>query len=464
MKRVKYSLKTSDKKTAKVNASHLNSNFINLLYNLDNILINNNNYRLKTFKNGDRTMMEMILKGVNYANKTIDSIELNPDRLDEDLTLFKSFEKGFVQIVTSNQPSNNDDEITVAKLIEIYSDEKVSTGQWPEKRRNEIGAIYTLFTRIHSKDLAANSITNKMAGSFKEILLKLPPNINGIANRKYYEGKTLKEIIALGHQPMSVTNANKYLNNLSYLFQWGEDHGHLTKNPFKRLKINSKGKKKKVSKERARFTDDDLININSLIYSKKSLKPYMYWIPLILLHTGARIKEVAQLYVKDIYQINDIWVFSINENESDQLLKNVNSERIVPIHPKLIELGILEYLTLLQTNNELRLFPEIKHRREGYGTTPSVWFAKIRKTLGMTKLTPKMDAHSYRHTFIDHLKQQGQDEALVAALVGHLSGGLSFTRYGKDYESNTLVQLMSNVNFNNALVNVPRFSNINISH
>ncbi|BCN26290.1 hypothetical protein VYA_34820 [Vibrio alfacsensis] len=42
-------------------------------------------------------------------------------------------------------------------------------------------------------------------------------------------------------------------------------------------------------------------------------------------------------------------------------------------------------------------------------------------------------AYSFRHTFIDELKQAGVEESMVAQLVGHTHSSMTFGRYGKKY-------------------------------
>lgn len=53
--------------------------------------------------------------------------------------------------------------------------------------------------------------------------------------------------------------------------------------------------------------------------------------------------------------------------EADKSLKNINSQRQMPIHPELIKLGFLKYVEALKANGQERLFPELKHNEiKGY--------------------------------------------------------------------------------------------------
>ena len=73
-------------------------------------------------------------------------------------------------------------------------------------------------------------------------------------------------------------------------------------------------------------------------------EPHKIWIPLILLFTGARTNEIAQLYVEHIKEKEGIHLFKIKDEQEDQSTKNKSSNREVPIHKTLIDLGFLKYV------------------------------------------------------------------------------------------------------------------------
>ena len=70
--------------------------------------------------------------------------------------------------------------------------------------------------------------------------------------------------------------------------------------------------------------------------------PERYWIPLIGMLSGLRLNEISPLYLDEIKEIDGITCFDIN-NDQDKMLKTRSSKRMVPIHPALIHLGLLEY-------------------------------------------------------------------------------------------------------------------------
>lgn len=96
---------------------------------------------------------------------------------------------------------------------------------------------------------------------------------------------------------------------------------------------------------------------------------------------GARLNEICQLHLKDIRQDkNGLYAFNFNADEEDKRLKTNSSSRIVPVHSKLIELGLITFSNQLMLQNETRLFPEIKRNSNGsYSDAPSKWFSRYRK-------------------------------------------------------------------------------------
>ena len=192
---------------------------------------------------------------------------------------------------------------------------------------------------------------------------------------------------------------------------------------------------KSKAKLRDKFTDSELQAIFDLPVHKKPKyrPPSKYWVPLLGLFTGARINEICQLYLDDIYQIDDIWVFRIDEIFENQRVKNKSSKRIVPIHKQLIDMGFLLYVERCRTRGDKRLFEDLEFKRDGYAQVVSKWFGNYKEKAGLPKDGTKA-FHSFRHTFVDNLKQQQIEEPLVAALVGHNHDTMTFGLYGKGYD------------------------------
>jgi hypothetical protein len=79
----------------------------------------------------------------------------------------------------------------------------------------------------------------------------------------------------------------------------------------------------------------------------------------MLAYTGARHSDIAGLLATDIGQDADIHFLHIRENRL-RGLKNRSSQRRIPLHPHLIELGFLEFVAEKRTSDgNTLLVPEI---------------------------------------------------------------------------------------------------------
>ncbi|HCE2124828.1 TPA: tyrosine-type recombinase/integrase [Vibrio parahaemolyticus] len=242
------------------------------------------------------------------------------------------------------------------------------------------------------------------------------------------------ELLRSGKAEKSVI---EYLAAARQFYKWLRLRGDLDKNIFE--DVTFKRKTRRASEDRQRWTKADLCKLfkhPSLQAPSKWIERTQsehedYWIPLLLLHSGARVSEICQLDTADIKCIDDIWCIDINANGQDKRLKSASSKRLVPLHPKLIESGFLRYAQNRYENKQQKLFnfKPIGSYKD-WSKTFVNRFSKILDDLGFVA-SYRPTLHSLRHTFIDELQQSGIAENLVADLVGHTKTNLTYNRYGK---------------------------------
>ncbi|MFH4617718.1 DUF6538 domain-containing protein [Vibrio furnissii] len=291
-------------------------------------------------------------------------------------------------------------------------------------------------------DRPIDSLKRPDALMFKEKLLQLPANLNKVPD---FKGLSVDDVIALKPSPMSVSTANDTMTDASSFFDWCVLNEYATKNVFKGLKVKTN---KKASDERSAFTESDLKNLFQHPYFQGGERkhPHYYWLPVLGLYTGARLNELCQLHVCDVRRDDEsgLWTMTITNTQEDQNTKNSSSVRTIPLHPKLLELGFIEYV---QSLNHERVFPELKKGRDGYGQAPSKWFGRFRDSVLPNAKEENKAYHSFRHTFIDALKQSGASYSHAAAYVGHGDGSETFGRYGKAYVASALAPILNYVTF-----------------
>ncbi|MGU1832539.1 DUF6538 domain-containing protein [Pseudomonas aeruginosa] len=324
----------------------------------------------------------------------------------------------------------------VEECLGQQEQEGVSTKTIDDKR-----SVASLLVRIIG-DMPIDLITRQDARKFRETALKLPPRLNQLP-----EGQSLEEVIKTATRTISLTTFNNYVKNLTTLFTYAIREGYCERNPFDGLRVKQRGK---ISEERSVFTEEDLRRLFSKeVYASASTKkPNQFWLPLLGLYTGARLNELCQLYLDDVVTINGVDCLHIRASRPDQKLKTASSERLVPIHSKLKALGFIEFVQKQRAAGHQRVLPELTcHKKHGYGAAPSKWFTRVREQLGFRDGEGQKDFHSFRHTIADHLKQKGISEALVGGLLGHQTGGITFSRYGKDFRPEVLAPVVEAVDF-----------------
>ncbi|MDG3434464.1 site-specific integrase [Vibrio parahaemolyticus] len=242
------------------------------------------------------------------------------------------------------------------------------------------------------------------------------------------------ELLGSGKAEKSVI---EYLAAARQFYKWLRLRGELDKNIFEDVTV--KRRAYKASEQRQRWSKPELNKLfkhpsltppsKDIVRTQRELEDY--WLPYLLLYTGARVSEICQLDTADIKLIEDIWCIDINDIGQDKRLKSASEKRLVPLHPELIKHGFLHYAQTRYENKQQKLF---NFRATGVNKDWSARFVnrfgKVLDDLGfMASLRPTL--HSLRHTFIDELQQAGTPEHVVSDIVGHSKLGITYGRYGK---------------------------------
>lgn len=314
-------------------------------------------------------------------------------------------------------------------------------------------------------DPIIGSIDRELMREYDAKLRKMPANRYDAARR--HGTNNAAELLALaekhGEQRLSPRSVEDYLSKLSEFYRWAVTEDYFNKNPADKIFQKVRGTKKRAQDDRQQFNTEDLNTIFSAEWFREGggrrnkhlrfsdFRPYYYWLPLLGLYTGARLNELSQLYLSDIieYDIERFYI-SINEDDtnetssdepakgSDKSIKNGNSKRDIPLHSKLIELGLPKYIEALKASGNERLFPELRFDKvKGYGKAAGRWFNE--RFLGIQlsfERDGKKTFHSFRHTFITSLKNKGIPENIINEFSGHQRGEtMSLNRYSKDTAS-----------------------------
>lgn len=329
--------------------------------------------------------------------------------------------------------------MSLADTIKGYTDEKRDGKNWAFKTESEKLGHLELLKEILGAETDVRTLGALDAKKVKDTLRVYP--VNREKNEATRGNRPLSEIINLPGVPtLHTTSVNKYLQSYGDLFNWAKQNGHVDQNVFAGLTI--KQNKARNQDSRAAFTPDQIqLIITAVLTNKSGLanKDYQKWGPLIGIYTGARLNEIAQLHLKDIQQVDGIWCFDFNDEGDRKSLKTEASRRLVPMHPRLVQLGLPNYVADKQRLRQQKLFPTFTYDpKNGWGRRLGHHFnTRLLPELGIK--SRELVFHSLRHTVVTQLMRTGVDLAIVQALVGHTRQGVTHQNYFK--QGYTLQQL-----------------------
>lgn len=150
------------------------------------------------------------------------------------------------------------------------------------------------------------------------------------------------------------------------------------------------------------------------------LKDGLYWGPLMAGYSGARREEILALEPEDFTIVDGIPCYHIREN-AHRGVKTLSSERLVPIHSHLLDLGFLRYVEDMRKRGAAAIFPELipENESQSFGDKLHYNWSKA-VGLQLEGNPRKLCFHSLRHYVIAYLKQLPEiSDKQRRDLVGH---------------------------------------------
>jgi integrase len=289
-------------------------------------------------------------------------------------------------------------------------------------------------------NIPPGKITGRHVGEWKDLLMQYPVKAAEIAA---FRGLTMRQTIkkneAVKKPTISDRTVNRYLSAVGAFCDWLVLRGYLERNPVTGLHQSID----KTKRSTVPFSTDQL---NTLFTSplftgcqndddwhksgNHMIRDHRFWIPLVMLFSGARPGEIAQLAVADVRQEHGIWIMHITEEgDGDKSVKTKGSMRVVPIHPELVKLGFLKYHTAIKDSGETRLFPNATRNKRGQMVADfSRDFGRYLTRLGM-KDGRGLSLYSFRHGVADALRRAGPLDHEFGFILGHTSHTMT-GRYG----------------------------------
>jgi len=156
-------------------------------------------------------------------------------------------------------------------------------------------------------------------------------------------------------------------------------------------------------------------------------------LPIIAALTGARREEIAALKLDDLKTVGGIPALHIRPNDN-RGLKTLTSARILPLHPQLVELGLLDHAALMakRPRNQGDLFPDLRRKAGGkFGEAIDYRFRiAVGQQLGENAQGKVF--HSFRHYVATQLgRLPDVKDQTRADILGHAGGSITAERYSE---------------------------------
>jgi len=305
-------------------------------------------------------------------------------------------------------------------------------------------------------DIDFSTITKTEVSHYIDVQTKLPPNRK---KSPKYRDLSIKEVMKLKLSQKEIQtpqNINKRITKLSVFGNWGVRQGLLITNPFSGMKFSVK----KQPHTRQPFTADELRKIFkpetylkwtihfSHPYRKDRVSNHLpyYWIFLLGIFSGMRTNEMCQILLSQVKKEKGIWFIFIEDSEETKV-KTENAIRKVPVHPQLIDLGFVDYVTAQKKSKRGRLFWELSEDRDGFASHVSRHYnQRFLPAVGVWKKYTKV-LYCTRHTFINKLYSEMVDENVIKVLVGH-EKEFTMKHYGGDpFTPERLLEEISKVSY-----------------
>lgn len=329
---------------------------------------------------------------------------------------------------------------TILELFQIYAAENprnISSDTLNQARR-DIGT----FVDYVGSNCPVSRMDKKAVREWKALLMRYPVKAS---ETKAFSGMKIAQIVKynekVGKPVLTPRTVNRYLSNLGAFCNWLVNHGYIDQNPTDGMSLS---KENKIST--FPFTSEQL---NTLFKSPLfagcqsatewrnvaktgtiKIRDHRYWVPLIMLFSGARPAEIAQLNIEDVRQEHNQWIMHITtEGDGDKSVKTRGSMRVVPIHSELIKLGFLDYHASMKRAEQPRLFPLAERNSRGQMIADfSREFGRYLERIEM-KIGRGLSLYSFRHGAADALRRAGYLDEQFGFILGHTSGTMT-GRYG----------------------------------
>jgi integrase len=334
---------------------------------------------------------------------------------------------------------------------------------WTEQTRRQATVTLNFFADF-TQDATLDAVTRQNVIAFIDALSTLDPKYGKRKGDKHKDKKldfdaVLKKYPVAPGKGLSIKTLKRHCGAIAGLFEWAKDEGQVAgDNPAKGHHFSKRKGSGSTKEERKPFSNQEL---RWLITGPKVSAPYeqrvrpenhsvetaLRWLIPIALYTGMRLDEICGLRVMDVREDGNIEFFNITSYEGHRL-KTPASERQVPIHAALIEIGFGDYFFHVQEAGHEFLFPALKC---GGPDKKRSWYIGKRFTAYRRdlKIPDTKVFHSFRKNVATILEQERVPENEAAQLLGHKKPKITYGLYSGGLSLKELKRVVDAIKYPN---------------
>lgn len=249
--------------------------------------------------------------------------------------------------------------------------------------------------------------------AYFDLVQHLPPRW---AEKCQKRGLSARELAAEDHDALlgSKTFDDNYLVPIRLFLEWAcaryQDQGFPTTLTTRAIEFAGEDDGGN-SKQRA-LRDDELQRLFQEVLTPHRGNPmtcHMWWLPMLAFYTGARVNELCQANPQCDFGVSTEGIHYLTISQQtpgdSRIRKSVKTreERLVPLHPRLVEAGFIKYVEQVKASGSLLLFPAWEPINMRASTQAERWFRDLLRDVRLRDETPRariVGFHAFRHTLL----------------------------------------------------------------
>jgi integrase len=299
--------------------------------------------------------------------------------------------------------------------IELFLAGKTEYG---EQTKHQARATFRLWTEL-AGDGPVREATGAQAVDFQHQLRKLPKT-HGKGRGPDPAPEAISRAEAGGLPRIAEKTVKRHFSALSQYWLFLKRSGHVDKNIFEGFEFPGS---KSGRTAREDWSNEDIRKLIGSDWNNKHIDvDTARRMIQVAAYSGMRIEEIARLRPTDFRKDGD-HTFIIIDQREDWGPKSEAGERAVPVHPKLIEMGFLDFVQSQKAAGRSYIFHKLRATgpNKSLSSQLSREFSRHKRSIGVDN---KTTFHSFRHSVSTILRTSDASISgeRIDAVLGHEGG------------------------------------------